>query len=140
MNTKQVQLVQESWAKVEAIGEPAAALFYANLFEADPSLQDLFRGDMDEQGRRLLRMLSMAVRGLQNTGALVPQLHALGHRHVSYGVTEEMYAVVGGALLKTLEMGLGEAFTPEVRAAWVEVYTLVANVMKDGAQSRVVAV
>jgi hemoglobin-like flavoprotein len=42
---------------------------------------------------------------------------ALGARHSGYGVAAAHYAIVGEALLWTLERGLGEGFTPEVRSA-----------------------
>jgi hemoglobin-like flavoprotein len=41
------------------------------------------------------------------------------------------YGLVGQALLDTLAKGLGKEFTPEVKAAWVETYGLVASVMKN---------
>jgi hypothetical protein len=60
-------------------------------------------------------------------------VQALGRRHLAYGVRDEHYDTVGGALLWTLEKGLGEAFTPDVKEAWTVVYGIVARVMKDAA-------
>jgi hemoglobin-like flavoprotein len=88
---------------------------------------------MDEQGRKLMQMLTVAVRGLDRLDELVPAVRALGERHVRYGVRDEHYATVGSALLWTLELGLDEAFTPEVREAWAAVYTVLADTMKQGA-------
>ena len=121
--------VQSSWKVVEGIAPQAAALFYSNLFEADPSLRALFRGDMDEQGRKLMQMISAAVGKLTDLDALVPVLQGLARRHVDYGVEEAHYGTVGGALLKTLEQGLGTAFTPSVKASWTKVYGTVSTVM-----------
>ena len=45
----------------------------------------------------------------------------------------EHYTFVGNALLRTLKKGLGENFTPELRAAWVEAFRTLANVMKNAA-------
>ena len=60
----------------------------------------------------------------------------LGRRHADYGVTDAHYDTVGGALLWTLEKGLGSAFTPDVKAAWTTVYTVLATTMKAGAEAR----
>ena len=49
-------------------------------------------------------------------------MQALGRRHAGYGVRPEHYDTVGAALLWTLEQGLGDAFTDDVRAAWAEAY------------------
>ena len=133
MTPEQIRLVQDSFAKVLPIADVAAELFYGRLFELDPSLRGMFRGDMQEQGRKLMNMLKVAVVNLERLGGIVPAVRALGERHARYGVEERHYHTVAAALLWTLEKGLGEDFTPEVQAAWVEVYTLLSNVMKQGA-------
>ena len=133
MNNAQKLLVQASFRKVVPIADVAAALFYARLFELDPSLRRLFRSDLDAQGRKLMHMLGVAVAGLDYLDRLVPNVQALGRRHVGYGVTDAHYATVGSALLWTLEQGLGQEFTPSVREAWTAVYTLLAEVMQQAA-------
>ena len=122
--------MQKSFALVLPIADTAAALFYARLFELDPSLRPMFHGDMAEQGRKLMDMLRIAVVSLNRLDQIVPAVQALGRRHVAYGVRDEHYATVAAALLWTLEQGLGAAFTPEVRDAWVAVYTVLAGVMQ----------
>lgn len=134
MKQEIIGLVQESWKEVEAIAPVAAELFYNNLFEADPGLKPLFRGNMERQGRKLMQMLSVAVRKLNDLDTLVPVLQDLGRRHVRYGVQESHYQTVGGAFLKTLGQGLGDAFTPPVREAWTTVYGIVADVMMTAAR------
>ena len=127
----QKALVRQSFAAIAPIADDAAALFYRRLFELDPSLQAMFRGDMVEQRRKLMQMLSAAVKGLDRLDQLVPVVQDLGRRHAGYGVEDRHYETVGAALIWTLEKGLGEAFTPETREAWVTVYTLLATTMKD---------
>jgi hemoglobin-like flavoprotein len=133
MNDHTISLVRESFDLVEPIAPQAAALFYANLFEADPSLQRLFSGDMEAQGARLMQMIGVAVAKLDEPEVLMPVLRALGRRHAGYGVQEEHYEIVGGALLRTLQQGLGAAWTPEVESAWIDVYGVLASTMKDAA-------
>lgn len=129
MNAEQKQLVRESFAEVVPIADAAARLFYGRLFELDPDARALFTNDMEEQGRKLMQMLKVAVNGLDRLDTLLPALKALGARHVDYGVKPEQYPTVGAALLWTLQQGLGDKFTPEVKDAWTEVYTLMANAM-----------
>ena len=132
---RQSELVQKSWEKVRPIAAKAAELFYGRLFVLDPSLRQLFSGDMAEQGEKLMKTLQVAVNGLGNLDSLVPVLENLGHRHVAYGVEPEHYATVGEALIGTLEQGLGAAFTLPVRHAWVDVYAFIARTMMAAARA-----
>lgn len=129
---EQKKLVQESWEKVVPIADTAADLFYSRLFEIDPELKMLFKhSDMKEQKIKLLQMLGLAVRGLDNLEQLIPAVENLGCRHVGYGVKDSHYDTVGDALLWTLEKGLGEDFTPEILDAWTQTYMVLASVMKS---------
>jgi hemoglobin-like flavoprotein len=136
MTPRQVELVQTTWEKCVPIADQAAALFYGKLFELDPSLKPMFKSDIKEQGKKLMQMITAAVRGLNDLGRLVPVVQDLGRRHVGYGVKDEHYATVGTALLWTLEKGLGDAFTTEVKEAWTTVYTLLATTMKNAAAEK----
>jgi hemoglobin-like flavoprotein len=133
MTPRQKDLVQTSWAKVVPIADTAASLFYGRLFEIDPSLKAMFTSDIKEQGKKLMTMITVAVRGLDDLGTLVPAVQALGKRHAGYGVKDEHYATVAAALLWTLEKGLGEAWNDEVKESWVVVYTILADTMKKAA-------
>lgn len=137
MTPQQTALVQSTWSKVVPIQDQVARLFYDKLFEMDPSLRPLFKGDMVEQGRKLMAMINTAINGLSRLNEIVPAVQALGRRHVGYGVKEAHYETVGAALLWTLEQGLGPSFTPEVRQAWATAYGLLAGVMKEAAATAV---
>jgi nitric oxide dioxygenase len=54
MTNEQIKLVQDSFRQVAPIAETAAQLFYARLFELDPDLELLFKGNLSEQGRKLM--------------------------------------------------------------------------------------
>ncbi|HYN13101.1 MAG TPA: globin family protein [Burkholderiales bacterium] len=134
MRPAQVALVQDSWKEVLPIADTAAALFYGRLFALDPELKPLFRGDMKQQGRKLMAMMSVAVHGLGQPETIVPAVQDLGRRHAGYGVKDRHYASVGAALLWTLGQALGETFTPNVENAWSAAYGLLAQTMRDAAR------
>ena len=140
LTVRQKDLVQGTFASIATIADDAAILFYQRLFELDPSLRSMFRGDMAEQRKKLMQMITAAVKGLDRLDQLVPVVQNLGHRHAGYGVQDSQYDTVGAALLWTLEAGLGRQFTPEVKEAWSTVYGLLATTMKDAARDALVGV
>jgi len=133
MTPEKIALVRSSWQQVLPISDSAAKLFYGQLFELDPSLRSMFKGDMAEQGRKLMTIINTAVNSLDNLGPILGAVEDMGRRHVAYGVTEAHYDTVGSALIWTLGKGLGEQFTPAVKDAWVETYTTLASAMKQAA-------
>jgi hemoglobin-like flavoprotein len=135
MTPREKSVVRETFAQVAPSADTAATLFYGRLFELDPTLKELFKVDMREQGRKLMQMIGLAVSKLDALDELVPAVQALGRRHAGYGVKDVDYDTVGAALLWTLQQGLGPAFTPEVKSAWTTVYGLLASTMKAAAQS-----
>ena len=129
MTPAQIRAIQDSFAKVGPVALQAAALFYGRLFEIAPSVKPLFRGDLEQQGRKLMATLAVVVNGLGNLTAILPAASALAKRHVGYGVKAEHYAPVGAALLWTLERGLGTQWTPELAATWAAAYGVLSEYM-----------
>ena len=136
----QRKLVQSTFAAIVPIADDAAMLFYQRLFEIAPELRAMFRSDMTEQRKKLMQMLTAAVKGLDRLEQLVPVVEDLGRRHAGYGVEDRHYDTVGEALLWTLEMGLGAAFTADVKDAWATVYEVLATTMKNAARDVLVPV
>jgi nitric oxide dioxygenase len=129
VNPSQIALVQDSFAKVAPIADQAAVLFYDRLFEIAPNVRPMFRGDMAEQRRKLMSVLGVVVTGLSRLETVLPAASALAKKHVSYGVKDEHYPIVGAALLWTLEKGLGEAWNPELAEAWTAAYGTLSGYM-----------
>jgi hemoglobin-like flavoprotein len=128
----QINLIRESWAKVEPIADTAAGLFYGRLFELDPTIRPLFaHADIDKQGKILMQTLTVVVKSLDKLDTIVPAVQALGRRHAGYGVRAGDFETVGSALLWTLEQGLGPAFDDDTREAWTVAYQTLASVMLD---------
>lgn len=140
MTPHDVRLVQESFRKVAPVSDAVASAFYARLFEIDPAVRPLFaHADLRAQGVKLMTMLATVVSSLDRPEAILPAARALARRHVGYGVAAHHYGTVGQALLDTLEVGLGDAFTDEVRAAWTAAYALLSGVMIEAAEAEAAA-
>ena len=134
MTPQQIRIVQSTWLKVLPVKEAAAQCFYDRLFELDPSLRKLFRGDIRGQGQKLMQVIDAAVNGLGRLEHVVPMIQALGRRHAGYGVKDDHYGTVGAALLWTLGKILGADFTLEAKDAWAMVYGTLATTMREAAR------
>lgn len=108
--------------------------FYARVFALAPALRALFPDELGPQRDKLLRALTVVVRGLESPETLVPTLRQLGARHVVYGVQAAHYLVVGEALVDTLEARSEPPLDPATRAAWVRLFGWIAAHMLEGAE------
>lgn len=133
MDSEQVQMIKSSWAMVSPIAQQAGELFYDRLFQLDPGLEPLFKTERSEQVRKLMASLNRVVMSIDRLDSILPTVRELGRRHVAYGVKGQDYDTVGAALLWTLQQGLGDAFTPRVKEAWVCAYGTLAGAMKEAA-------
>ena len=132
----QQQLVRASFERVLPVQETVTALFYERLFRLDPRLKVLFKGDINEQGHKLMTMMSTVVDHSHCLRRLVPALRELGRRHDSYGAADRDYDTVAAALIWALEHELGAHFTPETRGAWTACYGILADEMKAAAHEK----
>ncbi|WP_028522713.1 globin family protein [Runella limosa] len=137
MNDQQKRLVQTSFARIVPKSEYAAKVFYGRLFEIIPEVQPLFKSDLKTQGIKLFQVISFAVCSLDNMDELLPLLHDLGRRHVKYGTKNEHYVFIGESLIWTLDKVLKDDFTPEIRQAWLDVYSLMAAAMAEAASQEI---
>jgi hemoglobin-like flavoprotein len=133
MTPQEVELVQQSFAKLSAMGEAAWDGFYNELFAIEPSIRRMFKDDVHEQRKKLLAALALVIGALNAPARILDPLRTLAVRHVGYGVKPEHYTYMGNALLRTLEKGLGEDFTPELRKAWVAAFQTLTTIMKEAA-------
>lgn len=134
MTPVQVHLVRSSFARIRPIRDQAAALFYRRLFELDPDLRPLFRGNLAARGAKLMAALGAAVGALDRLENILPLVRQLGRRHAAYGVQPHHYATVGEALVWTLAQALGHEFTRETRRAWTDAYARLAWAMIAAAE------
>lgn len=130
LTADETKLIQQSWTRVVPIADTAARLFYQRLFALDPELATLFNTtDMAAQRGKLIAAIDLVVTRAGALDEIRPLLAELGRRHVAYGTRPAHYNTVGAALLDTLQSGLGEAFTDDVRVAWTKAYGLIVTAM-----------
>ena len=131
MTSYQIFLVKSSWVIVTKMNqETIGSLFYNRLFEIAPEVKPMFsRTPLPEQSKKLLSMLSYIVNKLDKLDEIIDEVKKLAQRHVQYGVTDDQYMMVGGALLWTLEKGFGNNWTPDLRTAWMDCYMLLSDAM-----------
>lgn len=129
LTSRQIDLVQDSFAEVVPITDAAAAEFYRRLFAIAPDTRTLFKHDMAEQGRKLFLTLATVVDALDRLDTIAPVARELAIRHVAYGARDAHYAAVGSALVETLRVGLGSTFDCETEAAWIAAYTILSDTM-----------
>ena len=131
MTPEAVRLIRVSWHQMSSRRELIAVMFYGRLFELEPSLRELFHEtDFHQQRAKFIAMLDLLVRFVDQPDDLIREAAQLGRRHATLNLSTRNYEVVGEALLWTLDRSLGLDFTPATRAAWTELYALVASVMR----------
>ena len=127
-----VPLLQDSFALVAEAEPELAKHFYGHLFTDYPQVKPLFGShSMTEQGKMLTEMLASVIGHLEDEQWLVSNLKALGVRHLDYGVTEEMYPMVGASLLKTLAQVAGDKWSDELHSAWSDALGAISALMLD---------
>jgi hemoglobin-like flavoprotein len=107
--------------------------FYEILFVKYPQLQPLFSRDRTAQSKMLAGAISAVLDHLEDAPWLTSTLGQLGAKHVAYGVTNDMYDMVGDALLATLAEVAAEAWTDQVRDQWTMAFGAIASMMQAGA-------
>ncbi len=135
MDVREIEIVQATFAKVAPQAEQTAAAFYARLFEIAPDVKPMFKGDIKQQGQKLMGTLTVVVNGLSDLDAILPVARQLGTKHVGYGVLAAHYDKVGAALLGTLADEFGDEWSPETEAAWTNAYTTLAGVMMAASEA-----
>jgi nitric oxide dioxygenase len=134
MTAQQIAHVQKSFESLKPIAQAAGELFYQNLFEIAPQTRAMFKTPIAEQAGKLMYTLGYVVTHLHTPETILEDVRKLAIKHIAYGATPQHYLIVGSALLKTLEMGLGEQWNPALKDAWTAAYTLVSNAMIDASE------
>jgi len=105
------------------------AEFYPSMFAAHPELLNLFNRGNQASGKQQIALAAAVVAYAQHLldgTPFGPIAERIAHKHVSLGVRPDQYPIVGKHLIGAVATVLGDAVTPEVAAAWDEVYWLFA--------------
>ncbi len=135
MTPEQKKIVRDSFSEHSEKSDKIANDFYDALFEIAPEVKPLFKSSMDEQKRKLMVSLQMVVMSFDGSSGMQESIENMALRHVAYGVKEEHYVPVGQALIMALEKTMGNAFTPEVKEAWVAAYKMLSETMIDAVRN-----
>ena len=132
------EIIKQTLPLVGANITKITPIFYEKMFAAHPELiADTFnRGNQKsgEQQKALAASIATFAAMLVDDNAPDPvdMLSRIGHKHVSLGIVEDQYPIVHDNLFAAIVEVLGEdVVTPEVAAAWDEVYWLMAKVLID---------
>lgn len=131
-----IQLLRSSFASVIQREQAITPRFYEILFERYPQAQALFGRNSAQAQQQMLQDALVAVVAHVDDGPWMQStLHALGAKHVGYGVTAPMFDWVGEALLATLAEVLSDQWTDEVAATWTQAYGAIVGLMLAGMAS-----
>ena len=135
MTQKQIELVRSTWSRVATLNPvDVGELFYCRIFEIAPQVKSMFHNPMPEQSKKLFAMLNYIISKLDKLDDILHEVAKLAQRHVSYGVNPGHYAVVGQALLWTLEKGLGKNWNDEIKEAWSACYEVLSGAMINASE------
>ena len=129
MKAEQLQLVLQSLNEIQLLADKITTDFYQHLFEVEPSIRELFKGDIKRQGSMFITTLSLAVNGLSRMEDIQPAVRTLGERHSGYGVKPEYFQPFRESFLWALERHLRDDFTPELKSAWTEAFEMLSEAM-----------
>ena len=130
--------IRTPWHTREAGGGDLAhfpVLFYDILFERYPSTKPLFFRNTPGAQRKMMGQTLMAVVDhWDDPSAVAGVLEPMGHDHVGYGVTVEMYGWVGECLIEAIARVCEDRWSEAHADAWRRAYGVIAEHMQRGAR------
>lgn len=127
-------IITATAAVVAEHADQITATFYPDMFEAHPELLNIFNTAnqaIGEQPKALAAsVVAFAVQLIDPAAPdFTPVMQRIAYKHVSLGIQATEYTIVEHYLMKAVKTVLGDAVTPEVGAAWDEVYWLFATTL-----------
>jgi nitric oxide dioxygenase len=137
MTPERQQLVQASWQKLEPNSARLVELAVLHLVSIAPSIRSRLDGaTLPLVCQQIAAMLGRLVDMLDEPKQFVPLAISLGRENPDRGLTAKLYPAMGEGLIFALHLQLGDAFTPELQAAWLEFERLVTAIMQRGELSK----
>ena len=134
MTQEQIDLIRRSFDAIWPVRRNLADLFYGRFFELAPDAKPLFPSDMERQHLKLMDMIAAIVGALDKGELFHSLIRHTGRQHAQFGVKSSHFVAFGNALIWGLEQQFGDAFTPELKEAWVTLYDAVQSEMMRAAK------
>lgn len=132
LDQKQIEILEETFAKLADHGGALVEKFYNELFSRYPDVKPMFANvDQKEQEKKLLSGLALVINNIRKPEVLGPALTNLGKNHQKYGAVAEHYPAVAETMLDVMEEFAGELWTDEVKQAWSNALNTVATAMLE---------
>ncbi|WP_425049625.1 globin domain-containing protein [Psychromarinibacter sp. S121] len=133
LDPNDIKRIRTGFARLKCAPDELTRDFYGRLFRAAPAVRPLFPDDIRKQAGKLQKMLVLVVQTLDDLDTLIPEIRALGARHVGYGAADTHYPVVGEVLIETLAAHI-PGWTDADRRAWTALYGLATAAALEGAE------
>ncbi|WP_273858261.1 NO-inducible flavohemoprotein [Photobacterium sp. GSS17] len=129
LSQQTIDIVKATAPVIAQTGPALTAHFYERMFRHNPELKDIFNMSNQRNGDQreaLFNAICAYANNIENLAALLPAVEKIAHKHTSFLITAEQYAIVGQHLLGTID----EMLSPgdDVLNAWGEAYGVLAEV------------
>ena len=132
--TEQVDLIRKSFDALWPVRRQLADLFYSRFFELAPDARALFPENIARQQLKLMDMIAAIVGALDKREIFQSIISYSGRQHAQFGAKRSHFVAFGNALIWALEQQFGDAFTPQLKQAWITLYDEVQREMIRAAQ------
>jgi nitric oxide dioxygenase len=137
LTLKQIKSVENSWDYILLNSLDTGVIFYNKLFELDPGLRQLFKGDINTQSQKLVAMITIVVHKLNNLDEIISDVKEMGIQHQKNLAQPQHYNTVASALIWALENALGKEWNEEVKESWTALYKTLSKKMMDKTQIQI---
>ncbi|GIV40595.1 MAG: hypothetical protein KatS3mg033_2395 [Thermonema sp.] len=111
LSTEEKAAVKEVWVQLLVHKKEWGLRFYERLFALHPHMQSLFKGNVEEQGQKLVNVLTLVASKLDKLELIRQEVKALAERHKQYNVKPEYYLPFINLLLSVLAEAMGDKWT-----------------------------
>jgi nitric oxide dioxygenase len=125
MNSTQIEIIKQTVPVLQEHGETLTRRFYENMFNNNPEVKSFFNPAHQHSGtqqRALAGAICAYAANIENPGVLANAVDLIAHKHVSLGIKQEHYPIVGHNLILTIKEILGDAANDDVIDAWTAAY------------------
>jgi hemoglobin-like flavoprotein len=127
------QAVRRTLEMVLPLADTFAFMFYNRFFEQEPAARPLFKNDMSEQRQKIIKLLTFALRDLEQPRVIEAELRRLGQRHAPYQISRQQYEHMNEAIIWAFVKILGDKFTEEMCQAWRQALNAITDIMLTAA-------